>query len=272
MADTSMALAVIPSNGVDTYRMSTDAAGLCGEIVKATAQKIGGRRYVKVEGWQAIAIAHGCAASARGVEVVEGGIRAIGEVRRMDTGAVIAEAEGFVGDDEKTWASRPMYARRAMAQTRAVSRACRSAFAHVVVMIDASLSTTPAEEMGWDNGHSDAPHIPGSHSPSVDPGDAHLIRKDAIGQNGEALSQYQVDKRKAAVAAGWATTNTTPKGQISQVFDYLDMAGSPDDVSKILNVNVAVIEASGRADEVNAAADRLLQWFEKQAAGGKAAA
>lgn len=145
-------LTVIPTNGVDTYRMSTDAARICGEIVKATAQQIQGKKYVRVEGWQAIAVAHGCAASARGVEVVEGGIRAIGEVRRMDTGTVIAEAEGFVGDDEKTWASRPMYARRAMAQTRAISRACRSAFAHVVVMIDKSLSTTPAEEMGYDNG------------------------------------------------------------------------------------------------------------------------
>lgn len=141
------ALAVIPTNGADTYRMSTDAAHLCASIVKATAQTIQGKKYVRVEGWQSIAVAHGCAASARGVEIVEGGIRAVGEVRRMDTGAVIAEAEGFVGDDEKMWASRPMYARRAMAQTRAISRACRSAFAHVVVMIDKDLSTTPAEEV-----------------------------------------------------------------------------------------------------------------------------
>jgi hypothetical protein len=139
--------AIIPSNGVDTYRMSTDAAAICGAIVKATAQTIQGKKYVKVEGWQAIAIAHGCVASSRDVEVVEGGIRAIGEVRRMSDGFVIATAEGFVGDDEKTWASRPMFARRAMTQTRAISRACRSAFAHVVVMIDKSLSTTPAEEM-----------------------------------------------------------------------------------------------------------------------------
>lgn len=139
--------AVIPSNGVDTYRMSTDAAAICGAIVKATAQTIQGKKYVKVEGWQAIAIAHGCVASSRDVEVVEGGIRAIGEVRRMSDGFVIATAEGFVGDDEKTWASRPMFARRAMTQTRAISRACRSAFAHVVVMIDKSLMTTPAEEM-----------------------------------------------------------------------------------------------------------------------------
>ncbi len=140
-------LTTIPESGAATYRMSTDAAGLCGKIVLATAQNIKGKRYVRVEGWQAIAVAHGCTASARDVEAIEGGIRAIGEVRRMDTGAVITTAEGFVGDDEPTWAGRPMYARRAMAQTRAISRVCRSAFAHVVVMIDKDLQTTPAEEM-----------------------------------------------------------------------------------------------------------------------------
>lgn len=148
MTDQFHAPAVVaPETGVDAYRQSTNAATLCRAIVLQTAQKIQGKRYVPCVGWQAIAVAHGCTASARAVEVVEGGVRAIGEVRRMDNGAVIAEAEGFVGDDEQMWAKRPTYARRAMAQTRAMSRACRSAFAHVVTMIDNDLGTTPAEEM-----------------------------------------------------------------------------------------------------------------------------
>ncbi len=144
----------------EAFRASTDAAGLCREIVVKTAKNIGGKKHVGVEGWMSIAIAHGCAASALDVERVndEGmsGFRATGLVRRMSDGQEIARAEGFVGDDEKTWAGRPVYARRAMVQTRAISRACRSAFAHVVVMIDAGLSTTPAEEVphgGFDNGN-----------------------------------------------------------------------------------------------------------------------
>ena len=128
-------------------RQSSDVAGACREIVKATAQRIGNKDYVKVEGWQAIAVAHGCVASAKGVEKVEGGFRCIGEVRKMADGQVISQAEGFVGDDEPMWAKRPEYARRAMCQTRAISRACRSAFAHIVVLIDRNLSTTPAEEV-----------------------------------------------------------------------------------------------------------------------------
>lgn len=144
-------------SGQDEYRQSTDAAGLCRDIVLKTAKPIQGRKFVSVEGWQAIAIAHSCAAGARDVERIEGGVRAIGEVRRMSDGQVIATAEGFVGEDEPTWyggtvrgkvlPKRADYAIRAMAQTRAISRACRSAFAHVVVMIDAGLSTTPAEEV-----------------------------------------------------------------------------------------------------------------------------
>lgn len=129
---------------------SSSVAAVCREIVVRTAQSIQGRKYVRVEGWQALATAHGCVASARDVERVEppdGGYRAIGEVRRIEDGQVLCTAEGFVGDDEPMWAKRTVHARRAMAQTRAISRVCRSAFAHVVVMIDAGLSTTPAEEM-----------------------------------------------------------------------------------------------------------------------------
>lgn len=128
-------------------RLATDVAGVSREIVLKTARNIQGRKYVQVEGWMAIATAHGCALSAEDVRAVDGGIAARGIVKRIKDGVIITTAEGFVGNDEKMWAGRPMFARRAMAQTRAMSRAARSAFAHVVVMIDSGLSTTPAEEM-----------------------------------------------------------------------------------------------------------------------------
>lgn len=168
-------LVVAPQTNMEAFRASTDAAEMCRAIVLKTAMEIERRKYVKVEGWQAIAIAHGCTASAKDVERVDGGVRATGEVRRMSDGALIAQGEGFVGEDETTWyggdvmkdvwegpygnrrktgrkeltkmPKRADYAIRAMAQTRAISRACRAAFAHVVVMIDENLSTTPAEEV-----------------------------------------------------------------------------------------------------------------------------
>jgi hypothetical protein len=144
-------------------RRATDVAGVCREIVTRTAQNIQGRKYVRVEGWQAIAVAYGCIASSRDVDGVYEpsgkliGVKAIGEVRRMSDGVLISTAEGFVGIDEPTWFGgeqngkklppRAMYAIRAMAQTRSESRACRGAFSFVVTLIDSNLATTPAEEM-----------------------------------------------------------------------------------------------------------------------------
>lgn len=152
--------------------MAQRVANACKDIVEKTALDIEGRKYVRVEGWQAIANGFGCSGSSRDVvEVVDTdgtfrGFKAIGEVRRNSDGALIAQAEGFVGVDEVRWFGgeamvwdretrqkvrkefkpAPEYSRRGMAQTRAISRACRSAFAFIVVMINENLDTTPAEE------------------------------------------------------------------------------------------------------------------------------
>lgn len=141
-------LTISDNNPIANIKRSTDVAGACKEIVFRTSIKIQNKKYVPVEGWMAIATAHGCNLSATDVKSVDGGISARGIVRRISDGITLGEAEGFVGDDEKTWSNRPLFARRAMAQTRAMSRAARSVFAHVVVLMDAGLETTPAEEMG----------------------------------------------------------------------------------------------------------------------------
>ncbi len=141
-------LVIQDNNPIANIKRSTDVAGACKEIVTRTSIKIQNRKYVPVEGWMAIATAHGCNLSATDVKQVDGGISARGIVRRISDGLILGEAEGFVGEDEKTWSNRPLFARRAMAQTRAMSRAARSVFAHVVVLMDAGLETTPAEEMG----------------------------------------------------------------------------------------------------------------------------
>lgn len=156
------------------WRQATDVAHLCKEIVLKTVVEIAGRRYVRVEGWMSIAVAHGCIASIKLVEKVPGeGVRAVAEVRRISDQAVLAEAEGFVGQDEPDWyggtvtrynkrtrqeepktvEKRSDHAIRAMAQTRAISRALRAGFSHVVVLIDEKLSTVPAEEIASTEDH-----------------------------------------------------------------------------------------------------------------------
>jgi hypothetical protein len=93
---------VTENPGVLMHR-ATDVAGVCGEIVKRTAMSIQGKKYVRVEGWQSIAAAYGCAAGATRVERTEDGVQAIGELRRISDGALLATAVGFVGKDEPTW-------------------------------------------------------------------------------------------------------------------------------------------------------------------------
>ena len=165
-------------NPAEMQKRASDVAGVCKKIVRTATVSIGkgkdARLYVKVEGWQAIANAFGCTASARDVKKVFDeaddrflGFKAIGEVKRTNDGVVVSQGEGFIGVDEPRWFGgkmtawdkqkhkyvekefrpAPEYMARAMAQTRAISRACRAAFAFVVVMIDEKLSTTPAEEM-----------------------------------------------------------------------------------------------------------------------------
>ena len=129
---------------------TSNVADVCRDIVKKTAVNIHNKSYVQVEGWQSIATAHGCVAGSDAPIYIDGpdkGYQAKGYITHIATGNVISTAYGFVGEDEVTWANRPAYAKQAMAQTRAISRACRSAFAHVVVLMNEGLEVTPAEEV-----------------------------------------------------------------------------------------------------------------------------
>lgn len=191
-------------------------AGACKAIVGASCIQIQGRNYIKVEGWQAIAAAHGCTASADSVTALEGGIAAVATIRRLTDGAILGQAEGFVGDDETMWTKRPLYARRAMAQTRAISRACRSAFAHVVVAMNAghgtNFSTTPAEEVPAD-GFPDRQQAPERHAAP----EAKL-----------KAAKYQPEAQPAASA--WSAEQRTEAARIAK---EIEAAGGGVELAKI---------------------------------------
>lgn len=199
MESNQLAVSSGTSHQLAHQRQATEIAAICKGIVTKTAQNIQGRKYVRVEGWQSIANAYGCVASARDVERVETGFRAIGQVRDMKTGTVIAEAEGFVGDDERTWSKRDEYAKRAMAQTRAISRACRSAFAFIVTYMDAGLETTPAEEVPHD-GFADAAPRPVSYQRPAAPA-PRTTDEDVIDVVAERVEPKAPIRKKQHVAA-----------------------------------------------------------------------
>lgn len=151
-------MSLVPANEVQTtvvprevVRKGEQVAEACRAIVLQCSMQLQGKSYIKAEGWQALAAANGLSPRISVVEELDGGdIRAVCDLVRLSDGEVVASSEGYVGVDEPMWTRRPKYARRAMAQTRATSRACRSALAWVVPLLNAGLETTPAEEIPHD--------------------------------------------------------------------------------------------------------------------------
>ena len=151
-------LPVMTKTPTELMAKSNEVADVCRTIISKAYTVIQKKKYVRVEGWEAIAAAHECHVSAHSAkreydnkgELI--GYTAIASVRNK-FGQEIGTGDGFVGFDEtdrkgvNTWKLRDEYAGRAMAQTRAISRACRAIFAHVLVLLDDGYSTTPAEEV-----------------------------------------------------------------------------------------------------------------------------
>lgn len=122
---------------------------------------ISGRPYVKCEGWTAMAAMLGITPHEVSVTEQDGIYVATVELRRIVDGGAIARASAECGAPDELdrqgkplWASRPRYARRSMALTRATAKACRLAFSWVIVL--AGYEATPAEEMP-DHGTTEAP-------------------------------------------------------------------------------------------------------------------
>jgi hypothetical protein len=110
------------------------------------------RKYVTVEAWTLLAnmlAVNPVVVWSRPVEDHEGsqGWEARVEVKNMQ-GVLIGSGEAMCTRSEKTWQRREDFALRAMAQTRATSRALRNPLGFVVKL--AGYEATPAEEMPRD--------------------------------------------------------------------------------------------------------------------------
>jgi hypothetical protein len=149
-------------------RHATDAADALADVIetKTLHTLISGRRYVRCEGWTTLAAMLGFLAREEAVTRREdGSYEATVALVRITDGAVLTRASAECGLDEPTWKSRPAYARRSMAVTRATSKACRIAFSWVMVL--AGYEVTPAEEVPPAVADEETP--PSSGNPPDDP-------------------------------------------------------------------------------------------------------
>ena len=116
------------------------------------ATVIKGKQFVNVEGWTTLATMLGVTAREVCTVESEGVYVATVELVRMSDGACISKASAECGSPDELdkygkpiWSTRPRYARRSMAQTRATGKACRLAFSWIMSL--AGYEPTPAEEM-----------------------------------------------------------------------------------------------------------------------------
>ncbi len=107
---------------------------------------IQGKKYVNVEGWMTLGALLGILPREVSVaQNVDGDYEATVELVRTSDGVVIGRGSAICGADEATWKSRPKFARRSMAITRATGKAFRLGFSWIIKM--AGYEGTPAEEM-----------------------------------------------------------------------------------------------------------------------------
>lgn len=148
-------LGVLRANGpAELVQHATEAANALANVIKTRglASKIQGKEFVRCEGWTTLAAMMG--ATPHEVETTEkdGVFTAIVELRRLSDGAVIGRASAECGAPDELdrngkpmWSSRPRYARRSMAQTRATAKTCRLTFSWIMVL--AGYQPLPAEEV-----------------------------------------------------------------------------------------------------------------------------
>jgi len=107
---------------------------------------INGNNHVKCEGWATLGSMLGITAKEQGVsELEDGSFEAKVELVNIKNGMTIGSGLGYCGMDERNWKTKPKYARRSMAITRATSKAYKTNFSWIFAL--AGYDTTPAEEM-----------------------------------------------------------------------------------------------------------------------------
>lgn len=128
---------------------------LAPQVISRYTVPLQGKQYVQVAGASLIANALGYTVREVCVERRDFGTGLSGweatcEIVDIETGTIIGRGSGIVTDDEKPWGSRPQFARRAMASTRAAGRALRLSMGHLFVYLGDRVATVTLEEMPED--------------------------------------------------------------------------------------------------------------------------
>ncbi len=237
-AEPTMRLGILPARTPhDVIVQATSIAKELAVIVKQNhlSKQIQGREYVYVDGWSTMGAMLGVLPR----EVPEltrrfddGSYEATVELIRINDGAIIGRASAFVGMDEKdrsghlTWGSRPEYARRSMAVTRATGKAFRLGFSWIMGL--AGYAPTPAEEMeGIENEQPTKRSQPPAQPPVSEP----LEPENKMPNPEEVASAVQPNK-----PANFAPANAAPP--VKRLIECGVVEGAPAAVAILKRLNL----------------------------------
>lgn len=220
------------SDPAEVVRRASKTATALASVIKAKGLwvKIGDKAHVQVEAWTMLGSMLGVfpvVVWTRRLEEPQGWEARV-EARTL-SGDVVGAAEAQCDRSEARWKGRDDYAIRAMAQTRAVSRAMRAPLGFIVQL--AGYEATAAEEMP-SGGSESAPKPSKSekaseaqhkklHAMLRDYEERGLVAPDGAGD----WEQYS--KAVAFAMFGVESRSDLTKAQMSQLFDRLEADSVP---------------------------------------------
>lgn len=167
---------------------------------------IGGRKHVRIEGWQALGAPLGIFAQVEGSERIRDGDRwgyEASAVAHRLSGETVSAADAECWSDEQNWQGKPDFQIRSMAQTRACAKALRLALGFVMAM--AGYEATPAEEMVSERPQQKAPAGKAASDPRGPNYSAFwtMVRKDLGLQTADVHGVLKVASLKDWIAADY---------------------------------------------------------------------
>jgi hypothetical protein len=246
---------LMATNPHDVIKLATAVATELKKIIteKKLAKLIQQREYVYVDGWTTMGAMLGVTARevvGQTKELDNGDWEATVELCRVSDGAKVGCGSAIVGVDEvdrsgrPTWGSRPKYARRSMAVTRATGKAFRISFSWIMSL--AGYATTPAEEMDgiFDGEYQEVKKAP--------------VKAPPAPQADRPYSPDALVERLQVMADSFSGKTCTDNDRTSVRINLSDMAGGEPQYHDLLNYLVGVAHIAEVSPEMILA---LKKWI-----------
>lgn len=136
----------------DQVLHATEIANVLSDVIQKQHlfTGIGGKKYIKAEGWQTLGTLLGIVPKEAWVKRHDNGTyEAFVELVKFRDGTIVGGASAICARSERKWSSSDEYAVRSMAVTRATGKAYRTSFAWIVTLC--GYEPTPSEEMPTDD-------------------------------------------------------------------------------------------------------------------------